>query len=97
MVQLRASSDAHYARSGELRRRAPEAETMTRADRHYQERALHEGMAVAVVREAGNRAGGCKCRRVVEVVVSEMEQRKAKAGRPGATSTVPRNDQFEIE
>ena len=53
---------------------------MTRADRHYQERALSEGMAVAVVREAGDRTRGCKCRRVVEVVVPETERFKARAG-----------------
>ena len=54
-----------------------------RLHRNYQARALGEGMAVAVVRETGDRAGACACRRVVEVVVPGTEQRKAKAGQHG--------------
>ena len=53
-----------------------------RLNRHYQARALGEGIAAAVVRETGNSAVGCKCRRVVEVAVPQTGQFKVKGGAP---------------
>ena len=63
--------------------------------RYYEACALDERFAVAVVQEAGDRVGGCKCRRVVEVVVPETERFKtterfkAKAGPLGSALDSP--------
>ena len=57
--------------------------------RHYRERALGGGIAVAVVRETSSWAVGCKCRRVVEVVVPLLTLGRGRQGAARPPSSNP--------